>query len=1089
MSDDDKLKIKVRDLGAGSSRGKSKLPKAKKELVAAPTDELPFVELLAKSNFSFLQGASHPEEMVLQAQALGYQGLALCDQNGLYGVIRGFQAIEYPSNFTTVHLTKPSQFKFFCGAEMQLTDHSSVVLLPMHKEGYHQLCQLITLSKRRSPKGFFQLNLDDLEKHSDDLICFALPSWDETRLQRLNDIFSDRLYLPVWKDYTWNSIETYRQALDLEKRFSLQLVATQRPLMHARERKPLHDVLTCVLHKTPLKKAQTRLTSNSERFLKPLHELRALWKDRIDLVLKTNEVAARLNFSLKELHYEYPNAAVPPDKEPDQYLREKVFEGLHQRYPKGIPAKVLKTVEHELKLIAELRFEDYFLTLWDVCLFAKSRGILHQGRGSAANSIVCYALGLTAVDPSLIDLLFERFLSKERGEPPDIDIDFESHRREEVIQYIYEKYGHEHAAMVCTVICYRSRMALRECAKVLEIPLASVERMIRYMGREGLSRLEEAPPAMAKDFGLSTAQFQNLVRVANALRGFPRHIGIHTGGFLIAKRPITECVPVEKATMDKRYVIQWNKDDLNILKMLKIDVLGLGMLEALRRSFEMLERHNIAKLDLYEVPPDDKPTYEMIQKADTVGTFQIESRAQMSLLPRLKPKCFYDLVVEVAIVRPGPIQGGMVHPYINRRHGKEKVTYAHPDLKPILEKTFGVPIFQEQIMQIASTVCGFTPGEADELRRIMSSSWKKADLMKGLRERLLNGMMAHGISIEYAEQIYQTIVGFSAYGFPESHAASFALITYASCYIKCHYPEVFVASLLNSQPMGFYSPRALVADAQRHNVKFLELDIQKSDYEYTLEPFGQRWAVRVGFQSIYSLKEKSISEIIEERKKRGSFKNLEDLIRRTHVNRSTLMLLGAAGALKALGLDPREALWRIQALKLDPQNLFFAREEEPQKENHFIPEETSWEHMHREYKTKGYSLTRHPLLLLRDQLTKQGQHDKIPFVRACDLRNLKNGKSVRIAGLLSLQQRPPTAKGIAFLTLEDETNQFNVVLMPDVYEKYRLVVADYALLEISGPLELKDGVVHVRAKQIRPLQLEKLLLPQLPNALPSSYVH
>jgi DNA-directed DNA polymerase III PolC len=1094
MADEEALppKIKVRALGGGSQRSTpSQQPVVSENLPAALRKELegplPFVELLGKSNFSFLQGASHPEEMVLHAQSLGYQGLALCDRNGLYGVVRAWQAIEYPSHFTTAHLPKQNPFTFYSGAEMELEDRSSLALYPMHKDGYTRLCQLITLSKRRSPKGFVQLSVDDVAKHSDELLCLALPPWSEEKLKKLNEIFGDRLYLPVWKDYTWNSLEMYREALELEKK-GYQLVATQRPLMHARERKPLHDVLTCVLHKTNLKEAQTRLTANSERHLKDLNELRKLWSDRLDLVVKTTDIAARLQFSLKELHYEYPNAAVPEGKEPDVYLREKVFEGLDWRYPQGVPQKVIDTVNKELALIKELRYEDYFLTLWDICLYAKKVGILHQGRGSAANSIVCYALGLTAVNPMDIDLLFERFLSKERGEPPDIDIDFESGRREEVIQYIYEKYDAEHAAMVCTVICYRSRFAIRDCAKVLEIPLGTVNQMIRYMGREGLSRLEENQPELAKQFGLPLQQFGNLVRVSLAIKGFPRHLGIHTGGFLIAKRPITECVPVEKATMDKRYVIQWNKDDLNILKMLKIDVLGLGMLEALRKSFEMLKKHGLRDLNLANAPPDDGPTYAMIQKADTVGTFQIESRAQMSLLPRLKPKCFYDLVVEVAIVRPGPIQGGMIHPYIKRRNKEEAVSYAHPKLVPILQKTFGVPIFQEQVMQIASTVCGFTPGEADELRRIMSSSWKKFDLMKGLRKRLFNGMLANHISKEYAEQIYQTIVGFSAYGFPESHAASFALLTYVSCYLKCHYPEVFTACLLNSQPMGFYSPRALVSDAQRHNVKFLELDIQKSDYDYDLEQRDGQWAVRVGFRSIYSLKEKFILEVLIERKKKGLFTSLEDLVKRTHSNKSTLMLLGAAGALKSLGIDPREALWRIQALKLDPQSLFFAKEDPLLRDQQFIPDETDWEHMHREYQTKGYSLTRHPLLLLRPGLAAFGKHEKKPFTTAVGLKDFKNGTWVRVAGLLSLQQRPPTAKGIAFLTMEDETNNFNVVLMPDIYEKYRLVVADHPLLEISGPLEIKDGIIHLRAKEIKPLKLKALLPLRLPDALPSTYV-
>ncbi|MGE4130563.1 MAG: DNA polymerase III subunit alpha [Bdellovibrionales bacterium] len=1035
-----------------------------------------FVELLGRSNFSFLQGASHPEEMALQAQALGYKGLALLDLNGLYGAVRAFQAIEYPSQFT-LHVEGDPEFTTFCGSEMQLQDRSSVALLPMHKDGYTNLCRIITESKRHSEKGFSNLTLDTLALYGDDLMAMALPPWNLESLNRLREIFHDRLYLPVWKDYTWQSLDLYKQALELEA-LGFSLFATNRPYMHAPERKPVHDVLTCILHKCTLTEAKTRLLSNGERHLKPLEELAKIWHDRPDLLQKTVGIAKRLQFSLKELRYEYPEAARPPGKEASQYLRELVEQGLKWRYPDGITEKVRRMTEHELGLIQELRYEDYFLTLWDVCQFAERQGILHQGRGSAANSVVCYALGLTAVDPTQVELLFERFISKERGEPPDIDIDFESGRREEVIQYIYQKYGADHAAMVCNVICYRSRMALRECGKVLGLPLKTVDEAIKFMGREGISRLDESPEK-AKDWKIPEKTFKLWIQIAKSLVGFPRHLGIHPGGFLIAKRTINECVPVEKATMDNRYVIQWNKDDLTVLKMLKIDVLGLGMLGALEKCFRLLREHKKIELDLYKLPPDDKPTYAMIQAADTVGTFQIESRAQMSLLPRLKPKNFYDLVIEVAIVRPGPIQGGMVHPFIRRRDGLEPVTYAHEDLRPILQKTCGVPIFQEQIMQIASTVAGFTPGEADELRRIMSSSWKKSDLMQGLKQRLISGMLSHGITHQYAEQIYQTIVGFASYGFPESHAASFALLTYASCYIKCHYPEVFVCGLLNAQPMGFYSPRALIMDAQRHRVKFLSLDILKSQYDYTLE--GEN--VRTGFRAIYGLKEDHIQQVLDEREKNGPFQDLSDLIRRTHLAKSTLFQLGASGALEPLGLSPREALWKIQALSLDPQSLFFSESEE-REDRQWIPEESSWETLNREYKMQGFSLVHHPLGILRAGLEKWSDIERArkatPFVLANRLPDMKNGSRVRIAGLLSVQQRPPTAKGFAFLTVEDETGLINVVLRPDIYQQFRLILIYHPLLHICGFLEKAGDVINIRAEVLKALPVEKLLKESAP---------
>lgn len=1044
----------------------------------------PYVELLGRSNFSFLQGASHPEEMVLHAQELGYEGLALCDLNGLYGVARGFAAIEYPSNFTAPNPGCNENFNFYCGAEMQLADRSSVALVPLNKDGYTNLCRIITESKRSSEKGFSNLTFDVLETHNDDLLAFPLPPWNEDKLLRLREIFHGRFYLPVWKDYTWESLELYRQALALEEKYGFELFATQRPMMHAQERKPLHDVLTCILHKTTLRDAKTRLAANAERHLKPLAELQKLWKERPDLLGKTVSIAKRIQFSLKELRYEYPQAARPPGREASDYLRELTLSGIAKRFPAGVPANVHKTIEHELALISELRYEDYFLTLWDVCQFALSKGILHQGRGSAANSVVCYALGLTAVDPTKVKLLFERFISKERGEPPDIDIDFESGRREEVIQYIYQKYGAAHAAMVCTVICYRTRMAIRETAKVLSIPLKTVDQIVKYMGREGISRLEEAPEK-AREWNLDEKTFKLLMQITQALKGFPRHLGIHTGGFLIAKRPICECVPVEKATMDLRYVIQWNKDDLTALKMLKIDVLGLGMMTALQKCFEMLKVHRGKDWDLTRVPPEDTETYEMIQKADTVGTFQIESRAQMSLLPRLKPKTFYDLVIEVAIVRPGPIQGGMIHPFIRRRHGQEPIHYPHPDLKPILEKTCGVPIFQEQIMQIASTVGGFTPGEADELRRIMSSSWKKSDLMKGLRQRLINGMINHGIALEYAEQIYQTIVGFASYGFPESHAASFALLTYASCYLKCHYPDLFCTALLNAQPMGFYSPRALIMDAQRHGVKFLPLDIQHSAYDYTIEPQG----VRSGFRAIYGLKEKHVQQLLNERNKNGTFKDLSDLIRRTHLPKTALIQFAAAGALISIGLEPREALWKIQALSLDARSLLFGSERGLDGE--LLPQENDWDTLQREFQVQGYSLQRHPLGILRPALERWSDWERARnfpgFSKSVHLPHLPNGTKVRVAGLLSLQQRPPTAKGYAFLTLEDETGLLNIVLMPEIYEKFRLEMLANPLLHICGTLEKVEGVINIKALIIRGLPLERMLKAQPADKAPPGF--
>lgn len=1047
-----------------------------------------FVELLGRTNFSFLQGASHPDEMILQAKAFGYRGLAICDLNGLYGVVKGDEATEGTSSFienssldTAIH-NNPT-FSYYFGAELTIntSPHHSLAIFPMNKRGYSHLCQLITLARQRAPKSFSLLTLSDLNLLNEALIACPLPPWNLNHLRQLMEIFPHRLYLPVWKDFSWSSLQYYQQALQLERELQLPLFATQRPLMHHPERKPLLDVLTCILHQTTLQKAQTYRLTNSECHLKPLPQLAYLWKERLDLLARTLEIADQLQFSLRELRYQYPHAGLPPGKSVTQYFRHQVEQGLLWRFPQGEPPKIRQLIEYEMNLITEMAYEDYFLTIMDICQFARREGILFQGRGSAANSVICYVLGLTAVDPTQIQLLFERFISKERGEPPDIDIDFASDRREEVIQYIYRQYGEQHAAMVATVICYRTRMALRETAKVLEIPQTNMDRLIKYMGREGMKRLLSQSDQV-QFFQIDPQKFKLLLTISASLQGFPRHLGIHTGGFLISERPITESVPIEKASMQNRVVIQWNKDDLNYLKMMKIDILGLGMLTALNKCLSLLKSKKNIDLNLASIPAQDSPTYKMIAKADTVGVFQIESRAQMSLLPRLQPSNFYDLVIQVAIVRPGPIQGGMIHPFIRRRHGQEKVNYLHPDLENILSRTLGVPIFQEQVMQIASILSDFTPGEADELRRLMSSSWKNPEAMKGLRQRLLNGMIHHGISLTSAEQIYQSIEGFAAYGFPESHAASFALLTYASCYLKCHHPEAFVCSLLNSQPMGFYSPRTLIADAQRKGVQFLPLSIEKSEYDYTLEKSSsstESLSVRVGFRAVYGLNKQSLTNLLLERELNGPFSDLENLVRRSHLPRPFLMHLASAGAFHPWQITPRSALWTIQALSLDPKSLVFGRPQETfNSSNHvspassidILPKENAWNQLQREYHSMGFSLNAHPLSLLRPDLERINdryhQENLVPYTTSRNLKFLSNGQRVRVAGLLSIQQRPPTAKGFTFLTLEDETGFFNVILKPQIHETYRLILTQSPLLEIQGILEMASGALNIKALKI-----------------------
>ncbi|KYG67040.1 error-prone DNA polymerase [Bdellovibrio bacteriovorus] len=1039
-----------------------------------------FVELLGRTNFSFLQGASSPEEMVQQAIYFGYDGLGICDLNGLYGVVRGYQAVHAPSSFEAAPKAKDG-FKYLIGTELTLTDETNITLVPVTKKGYSNLCEILTLGKRQAAKGFSKLSLDQVAQLNEDLLCFALPPWTDERFESLKKIFEDRLYLPVWRDLTWESHEFCLQAFNLEDKFQAQLFVTQRPFMHAHDRKPLFDVVTCILHHTTLSEAKNKLIQNAERSLRTLEEIAFLWQDRLDLVEKTVDISARVKFNLNEIRYRYPTSNLPEGMTPSEYLRHLSLEGAKKRF-QNITDEILSKIEHELALIKELEYEDYFLTLKEICDFADSKGILHQGRGSAANSVVCYCIGLTSINPIEFNLLFERFISRERQEPPDIDIDFEHSRREEVIQYIYEKYNERHAAMVCTVIRYRSRMAIRETAKVFGIPLATINSMIKFMGRDGFSRLME--PEAAERFGLPLPQWKMFLHLAKQLRGFPRHLSIHTGGFLITQDPITEMVPVEKATMNGRYVIQWNKDDVAVLKLMKIDVLSLGMLTCLRKCFELLRDHKGLHFTLASLPHDDKPTYDMICEADTVGVFQIESRAQMSTLPRMRPRCFYDLVIEVAIVRPGPLQGGMVHPYLRRRQGLEKVTYPSEILRPILEKTHGVPIFQEQVMKIVIAAANFSPGESDQLRRIMSSAWRKQSTMDSIKQRILDGFLQNGISLEYGEQIYKTIEGFANYGFPESHAASFALLTYASCWIKKHHPDVFAASLLNSQPMGFYAPRTIVAEAQRHHVKVHPLCVQSSHYDYTLEdiPGGTKEglrALRVGLRSLYGLPEELMMRIESARKKDGPFQSLTDFIQRTSLPRSALVKLAAAGAFECFNTNARELIWHLESLSLDQKSFLwgmpkeqFAKDDNEEPED--LPFESNWDRLRREYDSKGYSVDSHPISVLRSYLHVKNRElipqRFVPYYCSTDLKTLKHKSKVRLAGLVAITQRPPTAKGMCFISLEDEFGIMNIVIHPDVYEKDRVTIYERSLLEIQGQVEKVGGQINVRAQRVLPLQ-------------------
>lgn len=1009
-----------------------------------------FVELMARSHFSFLQGASSPEELIQAAQEYGYQGLALCDLNGLYGIARGYKAAG-----------AQKEFSYHIGAELTLPQ-GNLVLLPMSKRGYSNLCRLITEMKQTAPKTFSTLTDDNVFFLNQDLLVFLPPPWDPMRLEKYRSVFKDRLYLPVWKDLTWESRVYYEQALHLEQA-GYSLFATQRPFFHQRTRKKLFDALCCLYHNKKLKDAKLILGQNDEHHLHSKSTLKNRWQDRPDLLSKTRAISDRLKFSLKEIRYRYPLSSLPAGKSSIEHLATLCRQGLNKRFPDGASERIQSLLKKELGLIQELGYEDYFLTLHEICAFAREKNILHQGRGSAANSVVCFLLELTSVHPDKINMLFERFISKERAEPPDIDIDFEHERREEVLQHIYQKYGHQRAAMVSNVICYRSRMALRDICRVLDVSEESVSRLVRAMGREGLSGLKKDPSLFNK-IGLSQQISGDILSLAYELHGTPRHLGIHSGGFVISEGCLIDEVPIEKASMQGRSVVQWNKDDVETLGLMKVDLLSLGMLTALRKSLNLLKEKKGLSYELYNLPADDPKTYKMIQAADTIGVFQIESRAQMSLLPRLKPQNYYDLVTQVAIVRPGPIQGGMIHPYLERRDGKVPITYAHEKLKPILEKTLGVPLFQEQIMQIVMAVADFSPGEADQMRRIMSNAWRKPSDLQDIKEKLYRGMRQNKIAEKYIEQIYKTLEGFASYGFPESHSASFALLTYASCYIKCHHPDVFLCALLNSAPLGFYSSRTLIQDAQKHQVKILPISIQHSKWDHVLENPGE---VRLGYRALRGLQKRSMQSLLENRQSSGPFLNLQDFMIRTQPGLATAQILAKAGAFDDFNLSPRQALWQISSLSFDKNSFLFgtAAPELPLKN------ETHWQTLTREYAAKGFSENTHPLKLFRSEITQrnlafQSRGHGIFYASSRDFAKHRDQDWIRTVGLLSIHQKPPTAKGVSFLTLEDEFGLINVVLMPKIYERYRMLLKEGPFFEIFGKLEIKSGVTNLMAKQV-----------------------
>jgi len=1003
-----------------------------------------YAALHCRSNFSFLTSGSHPEELVARAATLGYAALALTDECSLAGAVRAHVAAKG----TGLHL--------IVGSELRLAEGPRLVVLAQDRAGYGNLSQLITLARRRAPKGDYRVGAPDLAAGLEG--CLALWLAGEADPPDLGHGLADGLPGRVWIGVTLHRRGGDQARLAGLRRLAdacrLPLVAAGGVQMHVPDRQPLLDTLTAVRLGTTVEAAGEALAQNREAYLHERAELALFYPP--DLLAETLALAEVCRFSLDELRYEYPDELVPSGETPTAYLRRLTLEGAARRWPEGVPLRVQDLIEHELALIAELRYEPYFLTVHDIVAFARRQGILCQGRGSAANSAVCFCLGITEVDPARMQMLFERFISRERGEPPDIDVDFEHQRREEVIQYIYERYGRERAALAATVICYRPRSAVRDIGRALGMGADQVDRLARNIhwwdGREvSMQRLRET--------GLDPASplVRRTLDLVRQVQGFPRHLSQHVGGFVIARGELSRLVPIENAAMPGRSVIQWDKDDLDALGLLKVDCLALGMLSAIRRALDLVNGYRGTALTMADIPAEDPTVYAMIQRGETTGVFQIESRAQMAMLPRLKPACFYDLVIEVAIVRPGPIQGDMVHPYLRRRQGLEPVTYPSEAVREALGRTLGVPIFQEQVIKVATVAAGFSPGEADQVRRSMAA-WRRRGGLEQFRERLIDGMLGRGYGRGFAEQIYTQILGFGEYGFPESHAASFALLVYVSAWLKHHEPAAFFAAILNSQPMGFYAPSQLVREARRQGVEVQPVDVHASDWDCTLEPGpGRKPTLRLGLRLVKGLSRAGAERLVAARAQ-GPWDSVVDLAGRARLDRGDLRALAAADALAGLAGNRRLAAWDVtgigRPLPLAPAP------REPQALP-LLPPPSEGEAIAGDYASLGLSLRRHPLALLRGHL------DRRRLLSAREVGEFPAGSRVATAGLVINRQRPGTASGVTFVTLEDETGFVNLVVWRQLAERQRATLLGARLLGVEGEIQREAGVTHLVARRLR----------------------
>ncbi len=1054
-----------------------------------------YAELAVTSNYTFLSGASHPEELVAEAATLGHRAIAITDDLTLGGIVRAHVA------------AKERGIQLLVGTSLRFTDPEAagmrMLVYPTDRTAYGRLCRLLTLGKRRAPKGACHLTIHDLVEYAEGMLAvIVLPeeigSEAMSVIAGLRDHFgNDRLSIAASRSYAGDDEERLRSIADLCGHVRVPMVAVNDVVYHAPERRPLLDVLTCIRHSCTLDQAGYLLLANAERHLKPADEMTRLFAAYPRAIERTLAIADRCSgFSLDQLRYEYPEEVVPAGSTPMGHLVTLTWAGAQERYPGGVPPKVRAQIEHEFRLIDELRFASYFLTVHDIVVFARSRGILCQGRGAAANSAVCYVLGVTSVDPDRTNVLFERFISKERNEPPDIDIDFEHERREEVIQYLYAKYGRERAALTAEIISYRGRSAVRDVGKALGLSLDTVDRLAKDMDWWGGGDIDGES---LRHHGLNPDDptVGWLARLVGEIVGFPRHRSQHVGGFVISRGALSEIVPIENAAMDDRTVVEWDKDDLDAMGLLKVDVLGLGMLTCIRKAFELVDRHHGHSLSLATVPAEDPAVYDMLCKADTIGVFQIESRAQMSMLPRLRPRCFYDLVIEVAIVRPGPIQGKMVHPYLRRRAGEEPVTYPSADVQAVLGRTLGVPLFQEQAMSLAIVAAGFTPGEADQLRRAMAAWKRKGDLIYRFGEKIITGMTARGYPQEFAERCFEQIKGFSSYGFPESHAASFALLVYVSSWLKRHRPAAFAAALLNSQPMGFYAPAQIIRDAREHGVEVRPVDANASRWDCTLEPMldPASPAIRLGMRLVSGMSEADANAIVEAIRIHGPTRDVAALHRASGVRAVSLRRLALADAFSSMGIDRQRAMWEVRALHDEQMPLFDGATRDvdvranadiaPQSVGMSAPDQATTDRGHadqapplalprfsesrevtHDYNAVGLSLRRHPLSFAREGL------DAKRVRRASDLADASltpAGSHITVAGLVLVRQRPSTASGIVFITLEDETGVANLIVRPNIYEKYRRVARHGTTLVASGKVERQGLVVHLLVTRLATL--------------------